>query len=547
MKETLILTKILLKNSLNKSTNKKEINLKAIVKKLIVFLAIAYIACVTIFLSNKLIEVLREVNQTEVFISLCLLTSIAVAIFRSIVSSLNVLYFSKDVEFLLPLPISSLKLVFAKFNVMLISEYIVELITFAIPFIVYGITLKLSSMFYIMALAVFIFLPVIPTLIGVVFTVILMNFTSIFRNKDIVQYISVFLTFAIIIAFQIYSIRASEMTSFMFANKLIEINGISDVIGDYFVILKQAITAVTEFEEISAIQNILYLIGESVTAYLCVAILVSKIYIKSAIDTISGKMKKNKTYNNNFAMKSIGKAYVIKELKTLFRQPVFFLNTVLPIIILPIIFAIPILNSGASSSPEIEKLLLIVQDNIQNTIGFAIFLNIINFIYMFNYISVISISRDGGNAIFMKYIPVELYKQCRYKSIPSFLLNLFSMSFVIVCIKIFFREISNVFLLEIILVSLLCNIFISYAAILIDLLKPKLHWTTEYTVVKQNMNMLWYTIFVLVTIIIIFGICSYFENIHIVTMFLSVVLIFTISFYENLLKSNSINIFKEIS
>ena len=548
MKDTLILTKILLKNSLNKNINKEEMNFKAIAKKLIIFAAVAYIACVIGFLSKQLIDILKEVNQAEVFISLCLLATIIVAFFRSIISSLNILYFSKDTEFLLPLPISSLKIVFAKFNVMLISEYIIELLTFAIPFGVYGITMQLAPVFYIMAILVFLFLPVIPTLIGIILTVILMNITSVFKNKDIVQYISVFFAFAIVIGCQIFTMQTSEMTDFMFANKLVEINGLSSLVGEYFIILKQSIIAITKYGQVSSIQNIIYLIVESIITYLLVALLVSKSYIKSATNVGYGKIKKVKDNLNNFTQKNVRKAYVQKELKSLFRNPVFFLNTILPIIIIPIVMVIPFLTSNSSGANKSQELLLLaVQDNIQNSMGFAICLNIINLLYMFNYISVTSISRDGENAIFMKYIPIELHKQCRYKAMPSFIFNLFSMCVVVVAIKMLFKEISNVFLLEIIAVSLICNAFISYVAILIDILKPKLHWTTEHAVVKQNMNMLWETIFILITIIIIFAICSYFENVHIVAMLLSAILIFTIAFYDNFLKVNSTNIFRKIS
>ena len=135
MRETLILTKILLKNSLNKNSNRTNLTFKAIVAKLLIFGAIAYIGGVIAFFSKEIIDVLKSANQEEAFISLCLLSTIIIAFIQSILSSLNVLYFSKDIEFLLPLPINSLKIVLAKFNVMLVSEYIVELLTFAIPFL----------------------------------------------------------------------------------------------------------------------------------------------------------------------------------------------------------------------------------------------------------------------------------------------------------------------------------------------------------------------------------------------------------------------------
>lgn len=548
MKETLFLTKILLKNSLNKNANKDKLTFKAIAAKLLMFVAIAYIGGVVAFLSKELIEVLKAANQPEVFISLCLLSTIIIAFIQSILSSLNVLYFSKDIEFLLPLPINSLKIVLAKFNVMLVSEYIVELLTFAIPFLVYGITFQVSIIFYIMSILVFLFVPIIPILLGTILTVILMRFTSFVKNKDIVQYITVFLTFAIIIAIQIYSINTTELTDFMIANKLIQINGLTDIFADYFIILKHGINAITEIENRLALSNILYLIGESITAYLFVSILLSTTYINSATNIVSGNSKKTKTDFRKIKRNSTRKAYIDKEFKILFRNPVFFLNTVLPVLIIPIVLTIPFVSEffskGESSSSQ--AIISAVGENIENTVGFAICICIINFLYMFNYISVTSISREGESVVFMKYIPLELYKQCRYKAIPAFILNFIPLFFIVIGMNLLFSKISISFTLEVFVIGLLCNLFISYAEVLIDILKPKIHWTSEYAVVKQNMNMLWSTIFVLIVSIIILGICSFFENVHVVTLLISAILILTTIFYDNFVKLYSTNIFKKI-
>jgi ABC-2 type transport system permease protein len=548
LKETLLLTKILFKNSLNKNTNIEKGSFKAIVKKLILFLAIAYIACVLGFLSKEMVESLRKVNQPQVFVSLCLLVSIIMTVYSSILSALNVLYFSKDIEFLLPLPISPLKIVVAKFNVMIISNYIVEFIAFSVPFAVYGIIMNVSPMFYVMSVLVFLFLPIIPTLIGVIFTVILMNCTNFLKNKDIVQYITVFVTFAFVIAIQIYTMKTSEITDFMLANKLIEINGLTSVVANYFIILKQAIISITEFEEISAIKNIAYLIGEGITAYLLVAILVSKTYIRSATNIVSSKVLKAKANLNNVSKKTVGKAYIDKEFKILFRNPIFFLNAIMPIILMPIIISIPIFtsNNNLENSEEALALIDVIEENMENPIGLAICISIINVLYLFNIISVTSISRDGENAIFMKYIPVELHKQCRYKAVPSFIFNLFPLIYVIVGIKLIFSDISYIFIGEVVLVSLLINVFISYVTIIIDILRPKIHWNAEYAVVKQNLNVLFGMIFIIITSIIIFEICACFENIHIVVALLSAILIFTTVCYDKFLKENSVNIFKKI-
>lgn len=548
MKETLILTKILLKNSLNKNINKDKLNFKNILQKLFLLFAILYIAGVMGFLSKTLIETLKKINQEEVFITLCLLISVIVALCKSILTSLNILYFSKDIEFLLPLPVSPIQIIFSKFNVMLISEYVMQIITFAIPFGVYGVITMQEPLFFMMTVLVFLALPVIPTLLGVLFTVILMRCTSVLKDKDIVQYLTVFVTFAIVIVMQIFMVKTSDMTDFMFANKLLEVNGVARYISDYVIILKQGMLALTELGEVESWKSIMYLFGESVTAYVVVAILISKSYIKSATNIVSGKRSKSIKKVNKLFMKSPRRAYIEKEFKMLFRTPIFFLNTVLPILIFPVIMGIPIFNLFSSENPEqITALISSTTDNIQNTAGFAICLCIINFLYMLNYVSVTAISRDGENAVFMKYIPIELHKQCRYKAIPSIILNMYPLIIILIAMKLILKEINFIFIAELFIVGLLCNVFLSYGAILIDVLRPKLHWTSEYTVVKQNLNILWDVVFIIIVSIIMFGICTFFENVHVVTFLMSGLLVLTTTFYDNFIKQYYINIFSKIN
>ncbi len=538
MKETLILTKILFKNSLN--INKGKSKVKAIAMNILIFLAIAYIACVMGFLSVEIIESLKTINQTGIFLSLCLILTVSVSLIRSVISSLHLLYFSKDLEYLLPLPISAMKIVLAKFNVIIISSYALEVFTLAIPFIIYGIYMMQEVTFYIMTAIVFLFLPIIPAILSALISVVLMRFTNMFKNKDIVQYVTVIMSFVIVIAMQFFIMNNSEMTEFMFANKLLEVDGIAKEISNYVIIVKQAFISLTEFESIEYVKNAIFLIGESITIYLLAGVLTAKTYINSATNVTSGKRVRN--VKLDISTRSVAKAYIDKERKMLFRTPVFFLNTVLPIFILPVIIILPFTNIEAVDSFEdLVPLITAISANMENPMGLAIIVCIQIFLYLFNYIS-----GDGESAFVMKYLPIELNKQCRYKAILGIVLNIIPLLILPLCIKIIFCA-NTIFILEVMLIGFLLNVFINYFGVLIDVLNPKLHWTTEYSVVKQNMNMLWDMLFVLIVGFIFFMICTYFENVHVLTLLLSGILVITIVFLDNFVKQNNINIFKKIS
>lgn len=543
MKETCVLTKILFKNSLNKNSNKNKLSMT-----ILIMFIIAYIVGVMGYLSYQLINSLKLVNQEQIFLSLCLLMAAGVTLFKTILTALNVLYFSKDVEFLLPLPLKPINIVLAKFNVMLISEYITEIITFVVPFAVYGYLTQASLAFYIYSILVFLFLPIIPMLISILIIVVIMRFTKFLNNKDIVQYLSVGLTIVIVIAMQFMTTSSNEVTDFMVANKMIEINGLADVVSEYFFTVKQATIAITKVESVEAIKNLLWLGVESIVAYILVAFAVSKVYIKTAIySTVSGQKTKKKK-GNNFVQKSVGLTYIKKEMKILFRNPVFFLQCVLPSILFPIIFSIPLYRTMTEAgTEELSALKNALTEVFDNSMGIGIVLAIINFLYMFNFISVTSISRDGENAIFMKYIPVKLHTQCKYKAIPSIVLNMVPIIYVTSVIKYLVPEIMLVTLAEIFVLAMLCNILISYMTVLIDIIRPKLHWTSEYSVVKQNMNMLYDAIFVLFVIGTIILVCAYVDNLHVMTGILLAIAILVLVIYEIFLRKYSRQIFKKVS
>ena len=153
MKEVFLLTKVLFKNAINSNGNKSKKDNK-VLKYIGWTLLYAYIIGIIAFFSYKMVTALAQINQEAVFLNYCLLAIIGLNLMRSLFSGLNLLFFSKDIEFLLPLPVKPYKIVMAKINCMLISEYIISAFMFLPALIVYGYVLKLNILFYIVGILV---------------------------------------------------------------------------------------------------------------------------------------------------------------------------------------------------------------------------------------------------------------------------------------------------------------------------------------------------------------------------------------------------------
>lgn len=146
MKDVLLLTKLLFKSSLNKSGSKKESKIGKIILYLFVY---SYIGGLVAYMSYICILSLKHLNQEILFLKMCFSASILLGIIQTLFTSLNLLFFSKDIENLLPLPISPLKIIMAKFNCLIIAQYFISIVFLAPLFITYGILLKCELLFYI--------------------------------------------------------------------------------------------------------------------------------------------------------------------------------------------------------------------------------------------------------------------------------------------------------------------------------------------------------------------------------------------------------------
>ena len=93
-------------------------------------------------------------------------------------------------------------------------------------------------------------------------------------------------------------------------------------------------------------------------------------------------------------------------------------------------------------------------------------------------ISITAISRDGKNAVFMKYIPVSLYKQYIYKCIPNILMGTITAIISIVTANIILH-LDIIMIVLLFILSTIINIVNSIILIIIDLKRPKLEWDSE--------------------------------------------------------------------
>lgn len=546
MKDIFNLTKILLKNNFG-SKNKG----KSKVGNFILYLfLVLYFTGMMIGFSITAITVLKKINQQGVYISLCLTIYIGISIIRTIFTSINVLYFSKDTEFLLPLPVKPKHILISKINSLLVYEYIIGFFLSFIPMTVYGILENFGILYYLQMILIFALIPVVPIVLSSFVMILIMRFTRIIKNKDMVQYISVALGMILIILIQGMTggtTSSEEITETELAQMLMQTNGTVKMFSQFFINLPLAVNSIINFGNVEGIKSLALFILETSLFYIVMMEISSRIYIKGLVGVNGGvgKKSKEKEVKKSFRKENIGKSYIIKEFKMLFRNPVYFMQCVLPSFLFPIIISIPF----AININNLESLDLAGIEEIRKVIGthfgVSMILLIIEFFFIFNFVSLTAVSRDGENAIFTKYIPIPLYKQCLYKIAPNIILNIVPLMYVIL-VCVFLLKLNIGLAVIIFIFAMLVNILQSFLMILVDLNKPKLEWTTEYAVVKQNMNMLYQMLFGTVLIIIIAIFANTIKDLKIFFTISIAILLICVYSVKNYIKKNEYKLFKKI-
>lgn len=555
------LTKIFLKsayqdvNIINKET--KKINKKSVFVWLILIVSLALF-----YISNEIIKALVSSGCPEVFLSIYFLVLAIFIMFQTILVCTNIFYFSKDIELILPFPIKPVNLLIAKFNTLICTLYVSEAIFGIIPICIYGMLTHSTLLFYIYAVLIFVFFPVFLALVLSIIMMFVMKISKFIKNKETFQTIITLLlvTSIFIVEYNVINnifIQSKEIeiveNNFQIADKLIEFNNRIETSNKLFLVINPAVKVLKN----SNLQNIFEIIKIILIDFITFIIFIfigKKTYLKDILKNTSYLIKtSNKGINLYKKCKKniIFKAYIKKEFKNLFRNSMVFMQCVYPMIISLItviiisIILLPKLNE-ILNNPDIKQLI----GNLEFDLSIVyIILSGIQVLFMISPASLTSISRDGKNAGFMKYIPISYFRQILYKGLPQIFINSISVIIIIGILYCAFPSIGIVNVLLVFISSMILNVLNSYSMIIVDLLNPKLEWDSEYEILKQNNNRYFQYAFTVIVILILVYLNKVLEdiNLNLAIIITSIVFLFILIIELILIKIRENKLMKKIN
>lgn len=559
IKNIINLTKIFSKDAIqdsyiiNKKTNK--INKKSI----FVWLLIIVMICV-ISLSYKIIDELMKINQEILFLhSLFLLLSVII-IFQVAIACTNVYFFSKDLELILPLPIKTKHLLIAKLNTLIINTYFLEFIFALFPLIIYGICTKAVFYFYIYSLILLVIFPILFTLIISIIMMFLMKLSKFVKNKDIFQII-ITLIFIFLMFFLEYQVIKNVVIKndghivTEDAQVLEQFNKFYERIkkaNTYFLEINYSVDLLSNSDKINSIFNLIKIIFIDFIFFIIFLFIGEKMYLKNILKNYnSNYIKKIEKINLQKKCKKFNKrnSYILKEFKNLFKNPIFFMQCIYPVLIiiisLIIIMIVTLPNIKAFVNSEILGDL-----SFEFTIkSFCLILSVIQIIFTFSDISITSVSREGKDAIYMKFIPVDFYKQIIYKSMPQIIINMIFIFITLTLIALILPNINFIYYIYLFIIANILNILNSILMVIVDLKKGNIDWNSEYEVVKQNNNKLYqYVLTIFIVLLLNYFSKIFFDiNLDFACILILIISIIILIIVNKIIKINKNRLFKKLN
>ncbi len=481
------LTFVLFKNSFGMLTDGKQKKSFSIFIYGILLICMLPIALLAYQLFYSLMGPLSMIQQEGTILAIGLHVSSLITFIFSIFLLPAIFYFSKDLDTLLVLPLKPETILASKFSVCLFYEYAFAAFVCIPLFAAYGNTFGYSVPFIIFALCIFLTLPIYPLVLSSILVMLLMQFVPFFKNRDRFNLISGIL--AVILGFG-FSFAINNIQPDM-QNVITMLSEGNNSFISLFSKLFPAIPFACDSLIHNSIISILAYLGIVLIALIVLLFLGKYLYFKGAIGFSESTSSRKKLSDSE--MQKINKrqnkvlSYTFKELKLLLRTPVYALNCLMMVFLMPILLVI------TSFTSDLKDLLQVIPEisgylNQYTIYAVPIGLACGFFFGNFNLISSTSISREGTNIVFMKYIPMSLKQQLHAKVLSGIIPSVLSLFLTLLCIPFLMPVIPVQWYIIIFVTSIITIVLSNFIGLYIDILRPKLVWEQEASAVKQNFS-----------------------------------------------------------
>jgi ABC-2 type transport system permease protein len=436
--------------------------------------------------------ILKPIGQEHAILALGILAGQLVILIFGIYYILSAFYFSRDLDMLVPLPVRPSEVLISKFVVLMVNEYLTVAII-VLPFIVaFGVLDGGGFGYWVSAALVYLALPVIPLVVVSLIVVPMMRFINVSRKKDILILVGSVAVLTAAFGFQFLAQKAQrgnvdtqQMVAFLTSP-----DSLLHRLGSNFPPSIWATKAVAGGFSAEGFANLAVFLATSLILFAAMIILAEKLFYRGVIglNETSGRrrlLSRDEMSHRVSSGRRAVYAIFMREFRIMNRTPVFLLNGVLIVMLLPAFFILTTRTGSHPPQAELQKLI---------ASGHSLYPILILAMFMIvccclNGTASSTFSREGVQFWISRVIPVSPMEQVAAKFLHSYLIATLGIVAALVAV-VFFIPVSPIHIVFSAGLALITAALLTAVGMMIDLARPLLDWTNPQKAIKQNLNVL---------------------------------------------------------
>lgn len=470
-------------------TNKKQA-FKKISLGILIILSFFSMLPMVIAYNLMLYKGLKTINQQGLIITNSIITAVLFTLVFGFLGVITTYFIGKERDILFSLPIKPWNLLFARFFINYLSEVLIITFITLPPTIIYGIKEGPGFIFYIAVIMVILFVPIIPLAICYFILIPIMKFGNFLKNKDVMMIFTGFIGIAFAIAIQFFSRSMTDMSKnpMMMVDKIQSPNGLVSIVGKIYYPSIIATRGILGYNTLSGWLNIFFLIIISIFAVLLLIYIMSGYYFRSNLGSEEVRKSKKKldssTMKQELKRRSTLGSMVLREIRLMNREPVYFLNGPLVILLMPFIIISIVLIQGENFGDLTKKLYEIKNGVYYLTLalcGGGVFLGLTGTP------SSSAISREGKAFMQLKSMPINPIDLINAKLIHGIIIG--AIGSLVTCVMAYFIiELPMLNYVIAFIISIIIMLPVLIGSLMVELRWPKLTWDDPIKAMKQNIN-----------------------------------------------------------
>ena len=399
---------------------------------------------------------------------------------------LNELFFSKDVIFVSALPISSRQLLTAKLIRIWLGEACIALAICAPVVILYGIGASAGILFYIRALLLIPFMPLVPIAIVTLLSFLLIRISALWKRREA---LTVIFSMAFLMGFMwlnmSFSMSAQDDMNAMILQLVLRQRQVLSLIAGLYPPVQWFVAGLIG-NGFGAFAQGLGFAALNTIAVAAVILALGGAYQRLAVkqdETLTRLNASVRKRADRHGMRTPLAALYRRELREIFIVPIYAMNCLASGVMFPLIAAVMLVSARGGNSEL--SMLPIVLAMLPKSLIMAIATALFAFTTSMNMAISTSVSREGKRHEFFRTLPVPPQTQLLAKLLMGLSINVITaapMAIVaVIALPVFLPQIAAGFV-----ISMAFTLATTILALMIDANHPKFLWKSETEAIKQN-------------------------------------------------------------